>query len=115
MQYDSATKFSPVTLLLHWVVGLTIIGMLATGIYMAEEGVYSLFPIHKATGFILLFVALARVVWRMKNGWPTPAGQYASWEHTLATVVHWVLIVSTLLMPISGLMGSVLGGHGLDA
>ena len=76
MQYDSATKFSPVTLLLHWVVGLTIIGMLATGIYMAEEGVYSLFPIHKATGFILLFVALARVVWRMKNGWPTPAGQY---------------------------------------
>ncbi|AJP43466.1 RNA methyltransferase [Alteromonas australica] len=114
MQYDSATKFSPVTLLLHWVVGLTIIGMLATGIYMAEEGVYSLFPIHKATGFILLFVALARVVWRMKNGWPTPAGQYASWEHTLATVVHWVLIVSTLLMPISGLMGSVLGGHGLD-
>ena len=107
MQYDSHTKLATTTVFLHWLVGLTIIGMLATGIYMAENGVYTLYPWHKAIGFLLLFVALARVVWRMKNGWPSAVANYKPLEHKLATVVHWVLILSTLLMPISGLMVEV--------
>lgn len=114
MQQDTPTKFSPITLTLHWIVGLTIIGMLAVGIYMEEEGVYELYPIHKSIGFILLFFIIARVVWRIKNKWPVPAAPRAGWEHKLALLVHWVLILSTLLMPISGLMNSVLGGHGLS-
>ena len=114
MQYDSHNKFATTTVFLHWLVGLTIIGLLATGIYMSENGVYALYPWHKAIGFLVLFVALARVVWRMKNGWPSAAANYKPIEHKLASVVHWVLIIATLLMPISGLMASVLGGHGLS-
>ena len=67
MQYDSHNKFATTTVFLHWLVGLTIIGLLATGIYMSENGVYALYPWHKAIGFLVLFVALARVVWRMKK------------------------------------------------
>ena len=114
MQYDSHNKFATTTVFLHWLVGLTIIGLLATGIYMSENGVYALYPWHKAIGFIILFVALARVIWRMKNGWPTAAANYKPIEHKLASIVHWVLIIATLMMPISGLMASVLGGHGLS-
>ncbi|NDV90913.1 cytochrome b [Alteromonas sp. 345S023] len=116
MQYDNHNKFATTTVLLHWLVGLTIIGLLAVGIYMSENDVYELYPWHKAFGFLVLFVALARVVWRMKNGWPAAAANtnYTPIERKLAAVVHWVLISATLLMPISGLMGSVLGGHGLD-
>ena len=113
MQYDSHNKFATTTVFLHWLVGLTIIGLLATGIYMSENGVYALYP-GTAIGFLVLFVALARVVWRMKNGWPSAAANYKPIEHKLASVVHWVLIIATLLMPISGLMASVLGGHGLS-
>ena len=114
MQYDTHSKFSHTTLLLHWLVGLTIIGMLASGVYMVEENAYWVFSWHKSFGFLLLFVALARAVWRLKNGWPTAAGNYSALVHGVAKVIHWVLILSTLLMPISGLMTSVLGGHGLS-
>ena len=114
MQYDSHNKFATTTVILHWLVGLTIIGLLATGIYMTENNVYELFSWHKAFGFLVLIVAIARVIWRMKNGWPSPASNYKPIEHKLASIVHWVLIIATLLMPISGLMTSVLGGHGLS-
>lgn len=114
MKHDTQNKLAPTTIVSHWLVGITIIGLLASGVYMAENGVYTLFPWHKAFGFLILFVALARVFWRFKNGWPSAAGNYTALEHRLAHVVHWVLIGATLLMPISGLMGSVLGGHGLD-
>ena len=70
MQYDSHNKFATTTVILHWLVGITIIGLLATGIYMTENNVYELFSWHKAFGFLVLIVAIARVIWRMKNGWP---------------------------------------------
>lgn len=114
MQLDTAEKFSPVTLLLHWIVGLSIIGLLAVGVYMAENEVWSLYPIHKSFGFLIFFVVLLRVVWRLKNGWPTPVSQYSKVEQILAKVVHWVLIIGTVLMPISGMMMSTMGGHGLE-
>ncbi|BFT30865.1 cytochrome b [Alteromonas sp. D210916BOD_24] len=114
MQRDTTHRFSNTTLYLHWIIALTVIGLLATGIYMTENGVFTLYPWHKSMGFVLLFVALARVFWRMVNGWPTPVSQYSKIEHNLALFTHWVLISATLLMPVSGLMASVLGGHGLS-
>ena len=57
MQYDTHSKFSHTTLLLHWLVGLTIIGMLASGVYMVEENAYWVFSWHKSFGFLLLFGA----------------------------------------------------------
>lgn len=114
MQLDSAEKFSPITLALHWIVGLSIIGLLAVGVYMTETETGSLYPLHKAFGFLIFFVVLIRVAWRLKNGWPKPVSQYSSIEQILAKVVHWVLILGTLLMPISGFLMSTMGGHGLD-
>ncbi len=114
MQRDTSNKFSSTTICLHWLVALTVIGLLATGIYMTENGVFTLYPWHKAIGFILLFIALTRIGWRVTNGWPTPPAAYNKVEHRLALIVHWVLISATLLMPLSGLMASVLGGHGLS-
>ena len=114
MQRDTQHKFSSVTVMLHWIVGLTIIGLLASGVYMTEAGVHALYPWHKAIGFIVLFFVLARVVWRIKNGWPTPIGNNTKFMRGVASVIHWVLILCTVLMPVSGLIGSVIGGHGLS-
>lgn len=114
MQLDTREKFSHLTIALHWLVGLSIIGLLAVGVYMTETETGSLYPIHKAFGFLIFFVVLVRVVWRLKNGWPTPVSQYSQIEQILAKVVHWVLILGTLLMPVSGFLMSTMGGHGLD-
>lgn len=114
MNRDTHQSLSRTTITLHWLVGLSMIGLLAVGIYMEEFAVYSLYPIHKAFGFLILFLVLPRIIWRTINGWPTAAGNYKAIEHITAKLVHWLLIVGTLLMPVSGMMMSIAGGHGLD-
>lgn len=114
MNKDTATKLSTTTVALHWFVGLSMIGLLAVGQAMEAFDIYSLYPIHKALGFLIFFVVLARVLWRISNGWPTPVSQYQRHEQILSKLVHWILIIGTILMPISGFLMSVMGGHGMD-
>ncbi|WP_299982113.1 cytochrome b [uncultured Pseudoteredinibacter sp.] len=110
---DTAQKLSKMTVALHWVVGLMMIGLLAVGVYMEENEVYSLYPIHKSLGVLILLVVLPRVINRMRNGWPEPASQYTAIENVLSRITHYLLIVGTLLMPISGVLMSAMGGRGV--
>lgn len=110
----SKTPLSLTTRLLHWLVAIFMIGLLAVGTYMEKNGVYDLYPIHKSMGVIAFVFILVRVVWRMKKGWPTPVSVYHKHEQMLSKIVHWVLIIGTLLMPISGMMMSGFGGHGIS-
>lgn len=114
MQLDTPQQLSKTTIALHWIVGLSIIGLLAVGQAMDVFELYALYPIHKAFGFLIFFVVLARVAWRLKNGWPTPVSQYQRHEQILSKLVHWILIIGTVLMPVSGFLMSAVGGHGVD-
>jgi len=109
---DSKEKLSPITIGLHWLVALTIIGLLTIGFYMTNTSSYGLYPIHKSIGVIIFSAVLLRVVWRLKNGWPEPVREYPSWEHRLAVATHWILIISTVVMPISGMLYAGASGHG---
>jgi len=114
MTLDSPTRLSPNTIALHWIVALMMIGLLAVGVYMTENGVYALYPWHKSLGVLIVLFVVLRLVWRMVNGWPKAVGDYTSIEKRLAKIVHWVLIVGTVLMPISGVMMSGMSGHGVS-
>lgn len=109
---DNPNQFSKLTVFLHWVVALTIIGLLASGLYMSKTETWFLYPIHKSIGVLVLIFVFARVIWRIKNGWPKPAGIYSNIEQILAKAVHWILIVGSVSMPISGMVMSAMGGHG---
>lgn len=52
---DTKEKLSPISISLHWIVGLTIIGMLSLGIYMEENEAYQLYDLHKSIGAIILW------------------------------------------------------------
>lgn len=110
---DTASKLSPVSIGLHWLVGIMMITLLAVGIYMEENEVYFLYPIHKSFGVLVILVAVPRIIWRIKNGWPAPAAEYKGYEQLLSRLVHWLLILATVMMPISGMLMSGMGGHGI--
>lgn len=110
---DQPSKLSPLTITLHWLVGLGMIALTAIGLYMSRAEVWALYPIHKSIGVLLFVLILARVLWRIKNGWPAQLAGGSKLEHLLAKLVHWLLITATLAMPISGLMHSGAGGHGV--
>lgn len=114
MTPDTREKLSPTTVFLHWVVGLTIIGLLAVGVYMAETETFALYPWHKSFGQLIFVFVLLRVIWRIHNGWPTPIREYLPIEQLLAKVVHYVLLIGTVLMPLSGFIMSAVGGNGVE-
>jgi len=106
--------FSKATIILHWIVGLSIIALIAVGLYMSEYEVGALYPIHKSIGIILFVFILLRVYNRAKKGWPSEIGEVKSWEYKLSKIVLWTLLIGTILFPISGMMMTGAGGHGIS-
>jgi cytochrome b561 len=106
------SRFSKQTIFLHWLIALWMIGLLAVGVYMHETKSFDLYPIHKSMGVLILGFVFWRVWVRAQEGWPEPLRETAAWQLSLAQVIKWVLIIATLLMPISGMMMSGFGGHG---
>jgi cytochrome b561 len=113
MNTDTPHRFSQTAVVLHWIVGLAVITMLAVGIYMAQTETRGLYPLHKSFGVLIFFIAAARVAWRSKHGWPVRVAQFKPSEQQLAKIGHYVLLIGTLLMPISGFLMSSFGGTGV--
>jgi len=111
---DTKEKLSMTSVALHWVIGLSILTLMTVGVYMTDYEVHALYPLHKSIGSLIFLVILFRVIWRMINGWPESTANYKKWEMNLARFVQWILITATVLIPISGLLMSSMGGYGLQ-
>ena len=109
---DQAHKLSRLSIALHWLVALTIIALTIVGIYMSRAEAWALYPIHKSIGVLAFLIVVLRIVWRIKNGWPAPASNYPRHEQIFAKLVHWILIIATIAMPVSGMIFSGASGHG---
>ncbi|BBB61328.1 cytochrome b [Undibacterium sp. KW1] len=109
---DKAGKLSKITISLHWITGIVIMALCAVGLYMTRAEAWALYPVHKSVGVLVLFVALLRVFWRIKNGWPAAAADYTQLEQRLAKIIKWVLIIATLALPMTGMLFSGASGHG---
>ncbi len=110
---DTSSKLGTPTIALHWIVAMMMLMMLATGIYMEQTAAYALYPWHKSFGVLIALFVVLRVLWRWQNGWPTPVRNYLPWERILSGIIHYLLIIGTVIMPVSGFMMSALGGHGV--
>lgn len=111
---SSNLQLGKLTISLHWLVAIMMISLLSVGFYMETFAVYALYPIHKAVGVLALLIILPRVIWRLMKGWPTPVSDYKKSEQVLSKIIHWVLLVGTVLMPVSGMIYSGFGGYGID-
>lgn len=111
---DTQATLSGTTKLLHIIIALGMITLLTVGIIMSEFEIFALYDLHKSFGAIIFVLALVRVLWRVKKGWPSAVGEMSKVQHAIAKAIHWILIISTVLYPLSGLMMSIGGGHGLS-
>ena len=110
---DTKNQLSFISISLHWLIAIGIIVMLAVGIYMEETEALALYPIHKSIGVILLIFILFRVYWRIKNGWLQALSDYDPKEIRIAHIVQTLLLIGTVMMPLSGVMMSGGGGYGV--
>ena len=86
----------------HWIVGLTILGMLAYGWWMnhipARPDRFFYRSIHADIGYMLLVAMVLRLIWRAVN--PTPALPIKTprWQRIAAHVAHGALYLATFIV-----------------
>ncbi len=112
---NTNTAYGAVALSLHWLIGLSILGLLGMGLYM--EGItdtytrFQIYQIHKSLGITVLGLAAARVIWRFANVTPMSLPEHKQWEKKLAGLTHFLLYVFMFAMPLSGWIMSAAGGR----
>lgn len=102
---NTATHFGVVAILLHWIVAILIIGLLAVGLYMVRLPIslekLKLYGWHKEYGFLVLFLAVFRLVWRLANQLPELSA-LPLLEKIAARSMHWAFYGFMFAMPITG-------------
>jgi cytochrome b561 len=111
---NSVSGLCKKTIYLHWLVGTVMIALLISGIYMVEAEQYALYDWHKPFGLSLIFLVIARLVWRMKKGWPSQLTTHSAIEKKASRSVQYMLLLLSVVMPLSGLLMASMGGYGLD-
>lgn len=110
---NPSTRLSLTTSLLHWSVALLMIGLTLVGYLMVKFEIWDLYALHKSLGVIALLLSLPRAILRLVKGWPEPVRQYPVYEALAVRAIHWGLLISTLLIPVSGLCYSAAAGRGV--
>lgn len=112
---DRADTFGLGSILLHWVVALTIIGMYPLGLYIDTlsyyDPEYQTIPAwHKSIGVLLLALLAVRIFWRAINRTPDPVPQPRTLRW-ITKAVHRLLYLLPLITLVSGYMISTADGR----
>ena len=134
------TYYSNIAILLHWLIGVSIIFMFLLGWFMEglpkeapksssydlfNLGIYTweltketsprsfYFNLHKSIGITLFLFIIFRVFWRFTHKPPALLSSMKSWEKRLATSAHHGLYLLMILTPLAGIVMSVASKYGI--
>lgn len=116
---NSGKDYGLVSIALHWLVALTVIGLFLLGDYMMGltyyDDLYRTAPfVHKSIGILLLIVMVGRVVWRKLSPPPQPEESLTPVEKKSAHLVHVVLYVMIFVIIASGYLISTADGRAIS-
>ena len=101
---NSENQFGLMTIFLHWLMAILIIGLLALGLYMVNLPIsyqkLKLYGWHKEYGLLVLALVIFRLAWRLTNAVPNLS--LPLWEIVAARAVHWTFYLFMFAMPITG-------------
>jgi len=97
MMRNTGSGWGSVSRGLHWLIGLTIIGMLAFGWWMnhiaARPDRFFYRSIHADIGYVLLVLLVSRLIWRIFSPAPRLPNDMPRWLRRLARFNQWALDV----------------------
>ena len=103
-------RYSLTAIVLHWVLGLAILGMFGVGLYMTDLPFsptrLKLYNWHKWAGITLLALAVVRLLWRMTHR-PPPlpsaiADAMPAWQRWAHHGTHHALYALFFVVPLIG-------------
>ena len=119
MGIKPVNSYNKTAILLHWSVAIILIAQFLIGLDMVDipKGPDSSrafwFNVHKSVGILLGCLILFRLYWRFRSEVPEMPASSARWERVTAKLSHMTLYLCMLIMPISGLVGSLFSKYDL--
>lgn len=118
---DAGVVYSAPARKFHWWAALLVLIMLPLGKIVADDPFKvseaagdRLKSLHMLLGFILLWLMVARLVYRLRHGAPPSDPTLASWQKGSSHATHWLLYLVLIALPLSGWIGvSMYGTRGL--
>jgi len=116
---NTSTHFGLITILLHWVMAIGVIGLFILGQYMVGLDYYDPWynkapDLHKGIGIYLFVLLLFRLIWKVTQVTPTADAHYKTWERNIAELVHWLFYLLLLVSCVSGYYIATAKGAGID-
>lgn len=115
---NTENSYGLVTKIFHWLVALLIITLLVVGYIMTEmapsDQKWQIYAVHKATGTIVFMLVCLRILWRLINIEVLLPKDIPSWQKFAAKTTYLILYFFMLLMPISGILMTLLSGYAID-
>lgn len=112
----AADRYSPIAMLLHWLVAALVLYLFWLGFNMVDlpkgpdRG--AAFGLHKSLGLLVVLLMVARLVWRRRNPPPPLPANVARWQVRLSTGVHHGFYAMLFLHPLFGYLSAEFAGYG---
>ncbi len=113
-------KYNLLSRILHWLIALMIFALFGVGLYMTglpddDPGRGSIYGLHKATGFLLLWLVAFRIVWTaLVTQAPPPPEALPDKDVKIQKAVIGILYLLMLVVPLSGFLMSTFAGFPVD-
>ncbi len=116
---NTSQTYGIVSVVLHWLMALAIIGLFGLGFYMVDldyyDPLYQRLPeIHKGVGILLVLVFVFRIVWRLTNPRPAPVEGTTPLEERAAGLVHHLFYLLIAVIVCSGYLISTADGRPIE-
>lgn len=99
----------------HWLIALLIITLWIVGSLMGDmensPTKFTVYGIHKATGIVVLVLAVLAFTWRATNPKPALPVALPVWQKQAATALKYALYACMIAMPLSGWAYSSAAGY----
>jgi cytochrome b561 len=115
---NSSSHYGMTSILLHWLVALSVFGLFGLGYWMVGLDYYSSWykpapDLHKSIGLVLFVVMLGRVVWRRVSPPPVSLPNHDALTRKASKLGHAFLYVGLFVLMISGYLISTADGRGI--
>lgn len=114
---EKAGRYDRIAIALHWLIALGILAQIALGAWMIgipkdPPGFRAdSFNLHKSMGITLGLLVLLRLAWRVAHPPPALPATLPTWQRRIARANHLLLYACLVVMPSSGLLGSIFSGY----